>query len=180
MPSDVSLLVTTVNTKDFAKAGIAKMPTTFAQYQADLKKIQSQGVVAHPLDIPFAAAEGLSTYWYEMTAAFGGGAQQLPTSRSSPRRPRAGYKAMAWMVGAYKNGLVPKGNLSLEDYQGFSDDQAAQPHGERLLGLFRRHRHRYTTSRAVRRWSGRSSTSRPRGSGAGPQPGQPGRDRRSQ
>jgi multiple sugar transport system substrate-binding protein len=31
---------------------------------------------------------------------------------------------MAWMVAAYKDGLVPKGNLSLEDYQGFSDDQA--------------------------------------------------------
>jgi len=56
MPSDASLLVTDVNTKDFAKAGITKTPTTFAQYQADLKQVQSKGVVAHPLDIPFAAA----------------------------------------------------------------------------------------------------------------------------
>ncbi len=38
MPSDASLLVTTVNTKDFAKAGITKMPTTLAQYTADLNK----------------------------------------------------------------------------------------------------------------------------------------------
>ncbi len=124
MPSDVSLLVTDVNTKDFAKAGIKTMPTTFSQYQADLNEIQTKGVVAHPLDIPFAAAEGLSTYWYETTAAFGG--QVLSSSYkpefSSPSS--AGYKAMAWMVAAYKGGLVPKGNLSLEDYQGFSDDQA--------------------------------------------------------
>jgi multiple sugar transport system substrate-binding protein len=124
MPSDVSLLVTDVNTKDFARAGITKMPTNFGQYQADLKQVQSKDVVAHPLDIPFAAAEGLSTYWYEMTAAFGG--QVLSSSYkpefTSPSSP--GYKAMAWMVAAYKDGLVPKGNLSLEDYQGFSDDQA--------------------------------------------------------
>ncbi len=124
MPSDVSLLVTDVNTKDFAKAGIMKMPTTFSQYQADLTALQTKGIVAHPLDIPFAAAEGLSTYWYETTAAFGG--QVLSSSYkpefSSPSS--AGYKAMTWMVAAYKDGLVPKGNLGLEDYQGFSDDEA--------------------------------------------------------
>jgi multiple sugar transport system substrate-binding protein len=124
MPSDASLLVTDVNTKDFSKAGITKMPTTFSQYQADLKALQTKGIVAHPLDIPFAAAEGLSTYWYETTAAFGG--QVLSSSYkpefSSPSSP--GYKAMEWMVAAYKDGLVPKGNLSLEDYQGFSDDEA--------------------------------------------------------
>ena len=125
MPSDASLLVTDVNTKDFTKAGIAKMPTTFAAYQADLKQIQSKGVVAHPLDIPFAAAEGLSTYWYEMTAAFGG---QVLSSSFKPEftsPSSAGYRAMAWMVAAYKNGLVPKGNLALNDYQAFSGDQAA-------------------------------------------------------
>jgi len=124
MPSDASLLVTDVNTKDFAKAGVNQMPTNFSQYQADLKQIQSKGIVAHPLDIPFAAAEGLSTYWYEMTAAFGG---QVLSSSYKPEftsPSSAGYRAMAWMVSAYKSGLVPKGNLALEDYQGFSDDQA--------------------------------------------------------
>lgn len=124
MPSDASLLVTTVNTKDFAKAGITKMPTRISEYTADLKKVMSKGVVQHPLDIPLAAAEGLSTYWYEVTAAFGGqvlSATYKPefTSPSSP-----GYKAMEWIVSAYKTGLVPKGNLDLEDYQGFSEDQA--------------------------------------------------------
>jgi len=124
MPSDASLLVTTVNKKDFAKAGITKIPVTFGEYSADLEKIKAMGVVAHPLDIPFAAAEGLSTYWYEATAAFGG--QVLSTSYkpefTSPSSP--GYKAMQWMVSAYKSGLVPKGNLDLEDYQGFQDDMA--------------------------------------------------------
>jgi multiple sugar transport system substrate-binding protein len=124
MPSDVSLLVTDINTKDFAKAGIKKVPANFSEYQADLKQVQSKGVLAHPLDIPFAAAEGLSTYWYETTAAFGGGvlSSAYKPEFASPSSP--GYKAMAWMVSAYQSGLVPKGNLALEDYQGFSDDQA--------------------------------------------------------
>ncbi len=124
MPSDASLLVTTVNTKDFAKAGITTMPTTLAQYTADLNKVKASGVVQHPLDVPFAAAEGLSTYWYELTAAFGG--QVLSSSYkplfTSPNS--AGYKAMEWLVSAYKSGLVPKGNLDLIDEQGFTIDQA--------------------------------------------------------
>lgn len=124
MPMDESLLVTTVNKKDFAKAGITTMPTTLSAYQADLRTLQSKGVVKSPLDIPFAAAEGLSTYWYEMTAAYGG--QVLSSSYkpefTSPSSP--GYKAMAWMVNAYKSGLVPKGNLNTEDYQGFETDEA--------------------------------------------------------
>ena len=124
MPSDASLLVTDVNTKDFAQAGIKEMPANFGNYQADLKKIQQKGVVAHPLDIPFAAAEGLSTYWYEMTAAFGGGVLSNTYKPEFTSPLSAGYKAMAWMVSAYQSGLVPKGNLALEDYQGFSDDQA--------------------------------------------------------
>ncbi len=122
MPSDASLLVTTVNTKDFAAAGIKKMPTTLAEYTADLKALKQKGVVSTPLDIPLAAAEGLSTYWYEVTAAYGG---QVLSSTYEPQFTSpgsAGYKAMQWIVSAYKTGLVPKGNLTLEDYQGFSGE----------------------------------------------------------
>jgi multiple sugar transport system substrate-binding protein len=124
MPMDVSLLVTTVNEKEFHAAGIKSMPTTFAQYTNDLQTVKSKGIAAHPLDIPFAAAEGLSTYWYELTAAMGG--QVLSPSYkplfSSPSS--AGYKAMAWMVNAYKTGLVAKANLDYEDYQGFETEMA--------------------------------------------------------
>jgi multiple sugar transport system substrate-binding protein len=80
--------------------------------------------MANPLDIQFATAEGLSTCWYQMTAAFGGQvltAQDTPafTSPSSP-----GYQAMTWMVNAYKSGLVPKGNINTTDYQGFTTEMA--------------------------------------------------------
>jgi len=124
MPSDSSLLVTTVNEKDFAKAGIKKMPTTLAQYTADLQTIRSKGVVAHPLDIPLTAAEGLSTYWYELTAAYGGQVLSATYKPEFTSPSSAGYKAMEWMVNAYKTGLVPKGNLDLDDYQAIDDDEA--------------------------------------------------------
>src|SRR5690348_15405031 len=119
MPFDSSFLVTTVNKNDFAKAGITTMPTTLAEFSADLKKVGKANGMANPLDIQFAAAEGLSTCWYQTTAAFGGQvltAQDTPafTSPSSP-----GYQAMTWLVNAYKSGLVPKGNINTTDYQGF-------------------------------------------------------------
>jgi multiple sugar transport system substrate-binding protein len=124
MPMDSSMLVTTVNEKDFKAAGITKNPTTIAQYEADLKAVAAKGIVKNPLDIPFAAAEGLSTYWYEMTAAFGG---QVLSSDYKPEftsPSSAGYKAMTWMVNAYKSGLVPKAALSEQDYQAFETDEA--------------------------------------------------------
>jgi multiple sugar transport system substrate-binding protein len=124
MPFDSSFLVTTVNTKDFAKAGITTMPTTLAGFTAALQKVSKANGMASPLDIQFATAEGLSTCWYQMTAAFGGQvltAQDTPafTSPSSP-----GYKAMAWMINAYKSGLVPKANINTTDYEGFTTEMA--------------------------------------------------------
>jgi multiple sugar transport system substrate-binding protein len=124
MPFDSSFLVTTVNTKDFAKAGITTMPTTLAGFTAALQRVGTANGMASPLDIHFATAEGLSTCWYQMTAAFGGQVltvQDTPafTSPSSP-----GYQAMAWMVNAYKSGLVPKANINETDYQGFTTEMA--------------------------------------------------------
>lgn len=125
IPVDASIMLTTVNTEDFKKAGITTMPTTFSQYNADLKKIQSSGVNQSPLGIPFSAAEGLSTYWYETTAAMGG---QILNSKNqsmftSPQSP--GYKAMEWMVNAYKSGLVPKGNIDMIDSKEMQTEMAA-------------------------------------------------------
>jgi multiple sugar transport system substrate-binding protein len=124
MPFDSSFLVTTVNTRDFAKAGITAMPTTLSEFSADLKRVGTANGMANPLDIHFAAAEGLSTCWYQMTAAFGGQvltAQDSPafTSPSSP-----GYQAMTWMVNAYKSGLVAKAAINETDYQGFTTEMA--------------------------------------------------------
>jgi multiple sugar transport system substrate-binding protein len=118
IPYDASYMVTTVNTELLSKAGITTMPTTMDEYTRDLQQIRSKGVVQHPLNIPFAAAEGLSTYWYETTNAFGGtvldgkGKPQF-SDASSP-----GYKAAQWLVNAMKTGLVPPGNINVTDGQG--------------------------------------------------------------
>jgi multiple sugar transport system substrate-binding protein len=125
MPSDASLLVTDVNTKDFSKAGITKMPTTFSQYQADLKAGPDQGRRRPSPGHPVRRRRGLSTYWYEMTAAFGG---QVLSSSYKPEftRPSSpGYKAMDLDGGMpTRTAWCPRGTSALEDYQGFSDDQA--------------------------------------------------------
>jgi multiple sugar transport system substrate-binding protein len=118
VPYDASFMTTTVNNDLFKKAGVTKMPTTIDEYTADLKKVKSSGAAKYPLNIPFSAAEGLSTYWYETTHAFGGtildgkGKPQFSDSGSP------GYKAAQWMVGAIKQGLVPPGNINVTDSQG--------------------------------------------------------------
>ncbi|HEY0237858.1 MAG TPA: extracellular solute-binding protein [Friedmanniella sp.] len=118
IPYDASFMVTTVNKNLFDSAGVTKMPTTMADYTAALQKVKAKGEVEHPLNIPFAAAEGLSTYWYEATGAFGGtvldgsGKPQFTTPDSG------GYQAAQWMVDALKNGLVPPGNINVSDSQG--------------------------------------------------------------
>jgi ABC-type glycerol-3-phosphate transport system substrate-binding protein len=124
VPFDSSFLVTTVNTKDFTKAGISSVPATLAGFTSALQKVGKADGLASPLDIHFATAEGLSTCWYQMTAAFGGSvlnSQDDPqfTSPSSP-----GYQAMSWMVNAYKTGLVAKGNVNEADYTGFTTEMA--------------------------------------------------------
>jgi multiple sugar transport system substrate-binding protein len=124
VPFDSSFLVTTVNSKDFARAGITTMPTTLAGFTTALQKVGKANGIASPLDIQFATAEGLSTCWYQTTAAFGGQvltAQDAPafTAPSSP-----GYQALTWLVNAYKSGLVPKANINTTDYSGFTTEEA--------------------------------------------------------
>ena len=118
VPFDASFLVTTVNKALFKRAGITTMPKTITQYTDDLRKIKAARVVQYPLDIPFAAAEGLSTYWYQTTAAFGGTVldrQQRPLFTSPGS---AGYQAAQWMINAIKTGLVAPGNINVSDSQG--------------------------------------------------------------
>ena len=124
MPFDASYTVTTLNTKLFKAGGQSTTPATITDYTNALNALKSKGVVANPLDIPFAAAEGLSTYWYQTTAAFGGQVLDASYNPLFTSPSSAGYKAMQWMVNAYKNGLVPKANIGVTDYQGFTSEMA--------------------------------------------------------
>lgn len=121
IPYDASFDVVTINKSMFDKAGITTMPTTIAAYTEALRTIKSRGIAEHPLTIPFAAAEGLSTYWYEMTAAFGGTVldEKHRVHITDPASP--GYRAAQWMIDAYRSGLVPPGNTDATDSQGQQD-----------------------------------------------------------
>jgi len=124
MPMDSSFMTTTINRKAFQKARISAMPTTISQYTADLQRLRSSGVVQHPLNIPLQAQEGLSTYWYETTAAFGG-TVLTPNGKPAFTSPSsAGYKALQWIVNAYKSGLTPPGNLNIADVASYETNMA--------------------------------------------------------
>ena len=118
VPYDASFMVTTYNKKIFDAAGVTKEPTTMPEYTDALQKVKAKGDVEHPLDIPFAASEGLSTYWYEATAAFGGTVLDGSGQPQFTDPASGGYKAAQWMVDAMKNGLVPPGNINVTDSQG--------------------------------------------------------------
>jgi multiple sugar transport system substrate-binding protein len=117
VPYDASFDVTTINKAMLAKAKLP-VPKTMDEYTATLKTFKEKGIVQYPLDIPFAAAEGLSTYWYQTIAAFGGTVldDKYKPTFTDPASP--GYKAAQWMIDAVKQGLVPPGNINVTDTQG--------------------------------------------------------------
>ncbi len=53
-----------VNKKQFADAGITKMPTTLDELVADAKQIKAKGITKYPLGLPLSPTEGASTSWY--------------------------------------------------------------------------------------------------------------------
>ncbi|RZS90901.1 carbohydrate ABC transporter substrate-binding protein (CUT1 family) [Motilibacter rhizosphaerae] len=117
IPYDASFMVTTVNTELLKKAGVTSTPTTIGQFTAAMEQAKAKGVVQYPLNIPFAAAEGLSTYWYQTTGAFGGAILDAQGKPQFTDPSSAGYKAAQWMVDALKKGLVPPGNINVLDSQ---------------------------------------------------------------
>ena len=118
LPLDSSFLVTTINKKLFEKGGVTATPTTIDAYTQALQQLKAKGVTQYPLNIPFAAAEGLSTYWYQTTAAFGGTILDGAGKPQFSTPDTAGFKAAQWMVDAIRKGLVPPGNIDVADSQG--------------------------------------------------------------
>ena len=76
-------MVTTVNTEMFDEGRRERNADDHGRVHGATHKIKAKGVVEYPLNIPFAAAEGLSTYWYQTTGAFGGTVLDERASRSS-------------------------------------------------------------------------------------------------
>lgn len=124
LPADRFITTTLINQHDFRKAGIKTIPKTFAEFNADLKTLQKTGVSAHPLGVPLAAAEGLSTYWYTLTVALGGNMLSADNKPLFTSPSSAGYRALQYLVDSYTNGLIPKQEATLIDTQNGSEMMA--------------------------------------------------------
>jgi multiple sugar transport system substrate-binding protein len=107
------------NKKDFAKAGISRPPTTFDELHSDLVILKQKGVKQNPLGWPLEPTEDNPQAWYLLILAMGG---QLFDAGNQPQFTdpnSAGYKALDFLVSAYKDGLIEPGAVSMSnDAQG--------------------------------------------------------------
>ena len=104
-----------VNTKHFADAGITVMPKTLDELVAAAKAIKAKGIVQYPIGLPLSASEGASTSWYLLTKSFGGDLFDKDMNPTFTDKESAGYKAMAFELMLYKEGLVDPAATGLKD-----------------------------------------------------------------
>lgn len=117
VPYSNDFRVMLVNKKQFADAGITKMPTTLDELVADAKKIKEKGIVKYPIGLPLSPTEGASTSWYLLTKAFGGELFDKDFNPLFVSPDSAGYKAMAFEKMLLDEGLVDPASTGLKDSQ---------------------------------------------------------------
>ena len=106
-----------VNKKQFADAGITKMPATLDELFEDAKQIKAKGIVQYPVGLPLSPTEGASTSWYLLTKAFGGDLFDKDFKPLFTTPDSAGYKAMEFELKLLKEGLVDPASTGLKDSQ---------------------------------------------------------------
>ena len=117
MPYNIDFRGTIINMTLMKKAGITTIPTSWSQLLADAQQLKSRGVLAHPVGVPLSVTEGTSTPWYALIKSAGG---SLLTSAGAPAftaANSAGAQALSFESTLYKDGLVPPGEVSLNDQQ---------------------------------------------------------------
>jgi len=113
--NDFRLLI--LNEDHLKKAGIAQVPKTPDELLADAKAIKAKGIVKYPIALPLSATEGSATAWYLLTKAFGGELFDNDFKPLFTTPDSAGYKAMAWEIGALKDGLIDPASTGLKDVE---------------------------------------------------------------
>ena len=106
-----------VNKKQFADAGITKMPATLDELFEDAKQIKAKGIVQYPVGLPLSPTEGASTSWYLLTKAFGGDLFDKDFKPLFATPDSAGYKALEFELKLLKEGLVDPASTGLKDSQ---------------------------------------------------------------
>lgn len=117
MPYNIDFRGTIINMTLMKKAGITTIPASWSQLLADAEQLKSRGVLAHPVGVPLSVTEGTSTPWYALVKSAGG---SLFTSAGTPTFTVAnspGAQALSFEASLYKDGLIPPGEVSLDDQQ---------------------------------------------------------------
>lgn len=126
MPYNWGARETVLNWSYFKKAGITKVPRTWAQLIADAKEIQKKGIVKYPMRLPMDVAEATSIAFYDLSKATG---KQLFSSNMTPEISSPGsaaYQTLMFYKQLYDEKLVPPGEISMTYVQGESDFSAGQ------------------------------------------------------
>jgi multiple sugar transport system substrate-binding protein len=117
MPYNIDFRGTIVNMTLLRKAGISSPPSTWAQLLADAKQIKARGVLAHPVGVPLSVTEGTSTPWYALIKSAGGSVLNSSDAPAFTGADSAGAQALQLEATLYKDGLIPPGEVSLDDQQ---------------------------------------------------------------
>jgi multiple sugar transport system substrate-binding protein len=117
MPYNIDFRGTIINMTLMKKAGIATVPTTWAQLLADAQQLKAKGVLAHPVGVPLSVTEGSSTPWYALIKSAGGSVLDSAGTPAFTAASSAGAQALQYEATLYKDGLVPPGEVSLTDQQ---------------------------------------------------------------
>ena len=128
MPYSNDFRVLIVNKALLAKAGVAAPPTTMDELLAAARAVKAKASVAYPIALPLSPSEGTATAWYLLTKAFGGDLFSADNKPLFTTPDSAGYKALAWEIGALKDGLIDPASTGLTDVQVqefFKNGQAA-------------------------------------------------------
>ena len=99
------------------KAGVAAAPKTPDELLAAAKAVKDAGIADYPIGLPLSATEGTSTAWYLLTKAFGGDLFDKDFNPLFTDKDSGGYKALAFEIGALKDGLIDPAATGLKDVE---------------------------------------------------------------
>lgn len=99
------------------KAGIKAAPKTPDELLAAAKAVKSAGIADYPIGLPLSATEGTSTAWYLLTKVFGGDLFDKDFKPLFAAKDSGGYKALAFEIGALKDGLIDPAATGLKDVE---------------------------------------------------------------
>ncbi|WP_370675086.1 extracellular solute-binding protein [Pleomorphomonas sp. PLEO] len=99
------------------KAGIKAAPKTPDELLAAAKAVKAAGIAEFPIGLPLSATEGTSTAWYLLTKVFGGDLFDKDFKPLFTAKDSGGYKALAFEIGALKDGLIDPAATGLKDVE---------------------------------------------------------------